>query len=88
MENSIFYKMNDKENAMMKEIVEITSTDYEIRGDFIPVDSLIGALYELLYQYHGIQEELENLKRDVDENYEVKNFDPYKEYGVSEHDFH
>lgn len=59
MKNSVFYKMSEKENEMMKEITEITMTDYEIKGDFIPVNSLMSALYEMLYAYHKKEEELE-----------------------------
>lgn len=58
MKDEIFYKMNEKENEMMKEITEITMTDYEIQGYYIPVNSLVSALYEMLYVYHERENEL------------------------------
>ena len=57
----MYKKLTEKEQEMLKEISDITFSDYEV-SDFIPVDNLLIALEELLYHYHNIQEELEDEK--------------------------
>lgn len=81
------YALEEKELAKMTEISEITGTDYEITGKFIPVDNMMAALEDMLVQYHHIEEKLDDLQYEIDNNYELKRLDPYEEYGVSERDF-
>ena len=50
------------------------------------LDDLIGIIDELTYQYDNLEEEFEDYKQMVQDNY--KPIDPYTLYGVSENDFH
>lgn len=86
----IYYKMNEKEHSMINEIMEITCYECEMFGDFILADELMNVLYELLYEYKKQKENFEDFKRDVEENYQYKNYetDPYDELGLNEKDFH
>jgi hypothetical protein len=81
------YKLNDNEVAIIKDISKITFTDYKIEGNLIEVDTLIGAIEDLLTEYHRKEEELEDLHNEISENYELKRVNPYEEYGVSEKEF-
>lgn len=83
----MFYALEEKELKKLTEISEITGTDYEITGKFIPVDNMMAALEDLLVQYHRKEEELDDLQYEIDNNYELKRLDPYEEYGVSDKDF-
>jgi hypothetical protein len=79
--------LTDTELNRLKEVSEITFTDYEVQGNFISGDTLLAALEDLLVSYHTKEEELEDLHGEISENYELKKADEYEEYGVSERDF-
>lgn len=61
MESSIYYKLLDSEYKMLKEIEEITLTDYQV-GDIIKVDNLIAVIDDLKREYDDLKEEYENYK--------------------------
>jgi len=84
MENKFYYKC-DRE--LMNKVAEITMVDYEMWKEFIPIDSLEIALKDLLCEYNKKIEELEDLKQEMEDNYEPRKIDPYDEFGVSERDF-
>lgn len=56
-----YLKLLDSEYKMLKEIEEITLTDYEV-GDFIKVDNLIAVIDDLKREYDDLKEEYENYK--------------------------
>ena len=82
-----YYRISSR---YMKERLErvgnITSTDYEILGDFVPVESLICMVEDLIIELDKVQEEYDKYKKYVEE-YCVDTFNPYDEYGVSPNDF-
>lgn len=55
--------------------------------DLVSVNDLISAIEDLYDENGVLKEQLENLKQDVEDNYELKNTDPYDYYGVSKKDF-
>ena len=55
----------------MQQVSDITLTDYEITGNFIPVDSLMSAIEELLVELHRKEEEVSDLKNDIENNYQL-----------------
>lgn len=83
----MYLELLESEYEKIKEISKITLTDYELKGNLIPVDSLVSALEDMLVEYHNKEYEIEELKQDIEDNYELKKVDPYTEYGVSESDF-
>jgi len=83
----MYWELSDEDLEKLQEISDTTGIDYELKGNLVPVDSLIYALKDMLYEYHNILEELEDLKEDVEENYKPKDIDPYDYYGVSRKDF-
>ena len=76
----MYYKLDEKEKEKIKKVKEITITDYELLGDFIPVESMMTIIEDLLMEIDRLEEE----KEDYENN---KKEDPYYEYGVSERDF-
>ena len=42
---------------------------------------------DLIVEYHRKEEQLEDLKQDLEDNYVPRRIDPYEEYGVSRNDF-
>lgn len=83
----MYYMMSDDELKKMQEVSEITLTDYEITGKFVPVEKLMAAIEDLLVEIHREQEKITDLENDINNYYELKNVDQYEEYGVSEKDF-
>lgn len=85
---SLYMSLNKKELERLEKVSDITEIDYEIKDSAIPVDSLNCAIQDLLCAYNRLKEKYEDLKQNVEDNYEYKKLNPYKEYGVNEHDFH
>ena len=76
------------DEELYEKITNITGTDYEPVGEFLTGDSIIGMLEDLLHEYDVKNEQYEDLKQDIEENYNIKAFDPYEEYGLNKKDFH
>lgn len=85
----VILKPNEKEMETLTKVSEITGVDYNGKewNEDITIESLINALDDMIYEYHNKEEEIEDLKHDLEENYQPKPFDPYDEYGVSRNDF-
>lgn len=69
MENSVYYRMNDNERAIMNKITELTGVNYELHGEFVPVESLMSAVSDLLYEIDTVQEKYDDIKNDLENNY-------------------
>lgn len=73
----------------LKEKIEtITGTDYDFKGNFLPSESIISIIEDLIYEIHRLEEEKKDREQDIENNYEPKKFNPYIEYGVSEDEFY
>lgn len=75
------------EEEKINEIEEITMTDYEAKLGYIHSDNLLSMIDDLLCEIHNLQEKLNDLQNDIENNYELKDYDAYEEYGVSREDF-
>lgn len=83
----------DKE--VYEKISEITGVDYEGMYykdpdiDYLLVfsEAVNNMLEDMLVEYNRKVEEIEDLKQDIEDNYEPKKIDPYEEYGISINDF-
>ena len=81
------YLLDDNDLKTMQEVSDITISDYEIIGKFIPVEKMMSAIEDLLVEVHKKEEELKDLKQEIDDNYEPKKIDYYERYGLSRRDF-
>lgn len=61
LESSTYLKLLDSEYKLLKEIEEITNTNYEV-GDFIKVENLIAIIEDLKLEYDDLKEEYANYK--------------------------
>ena len=68
----MYIELTDTELEKINEISKITITDYEVQGNFVSGDTLLAALEDLLAFYHFKEEELEDLHKEISENYELK----------------
>lgn len=72
----------------LKKAEDITGTDYDTFAGMLPADSIEPMIKDLIYEVHRLEEKVKDMEQDIENNYEVKNVDPYLEYGVSERDFY
>jgi hypothetical protein len=65
----MYYKLDNNEYETIRDISNITIGEYDLIGEFIPVESLMAAIVDLFVEYHNLQEEFEDYKQDVEDNY-------------------
>lgn len=70
---------------LYEKICKATSTDYNAVGEFLPGDNIISMLEDLLYEIELKNEQLEDIKKDLQENY--KPISPAEQYEVNDKDF-
>ena len=68
----MYYLLNEKEKDLIKKIEKETNTTY-LYGDMIKVESIISALENLNYELEVQKERYEELQRDIEDNYKLKN---------------
>lgn len=69
-------------------IEKITITDYDFKGNYLPSESIVSIFEDLICEINRLEEKYKDLEQDIEENYELKSFNPYEEYGISERDFY
>lgn len=84
----MYYKLDNDELERINRVSKITFTDYELKGNFISVESMMAAIEDLLIEIDRLEETKKDIEQDIENNYELKNIDPYEEYGISEEDFY
>lgn len=80
----MFYKISEEK---LKEITKITMGDYEAKLNYIPSENIINIIDDLLSEIHRLEEKNQDLEQEIENNYELKEVNPYEEYGISERDF-
>ena len=65
----MYYKLKEEELKIIKKIEKITLTDYEIKENLIPIDSLMAIIYDLKYELGLAEEKYNDLERDLEDNY-------------------
>lgn len=80
----MFIKVDEKK---VKELQSYTITDYEVKNELMPVECINNIIEDALHEIHNLEEKIEDLEQDIENNYELKNINPYVEYGINEKDF-
>lgn len=65
----MYYKLNEKELNIIKDVEKITLTDYEIKENLIPVESFISIIHDLKHELEIAEENYNELERNVEDNY-------------------
>lgn len=81
----MYYKLNDKELELINKLSNITSTNYELEGDMFPMDSFICLLEDLKWYIDYQEEQLEDIKRDIEDNYRPISYE--EQIGYNSKDF-
>ena len=63
------YYLNNDELKTMKEVENITHTDYKIEDNFIKTDYLVNAIDELLREIYRLNQKYKDLKQEIQDNY-------------------
>ena len=80
----MYYRLDSDEFKMLQQVEEKTCTDYDIMGNFIPVESLVSAVENLLLELKNLEESYDDLQKDLEENYKPIPVD----LGISDRDFY
>lgn len=85
-------KVDESNYEILKKVSEITLTDYEIKwfnaeniDGYIESDNLFYMIEDLLYELNHLEEEFEDLKQDIQDNY--KPIPVAEQVGISDKDF-
>lgn len=71
---------------LYKKISKITITNYEKKGDFVPADSIVPMLEDLLNEIDRLEEKIKDIEKDREDNY--KPISSSEMYGISDRDFY
>lgn len=63
------YELSDYWKELINKISETTLTNYDIKGNDIEIDALLNVIEDLYMEYDHLQEEFEDFKKDVEDNY-------------------
>lgn len=64
-----YWRLSEEEQRIIDEVKKRTITDYEQLGDFIPVESFISIIEDLMNEVGRLEEKYEDLENDVESNY-------------------
>lgn len=81
----MYYKLDVGEFAKIREVEKITCTDYDLSGDFIPVENMMAAIEDLLIEIGRLEERYEDLEQNINDNY--RPIPQAEMYGISEREF-
>lgn len=62
----------EMEEEKIKKIEEITVTDYEAKGNMIPVKNIYSLIDDLLYEINCLNEKIEDMQNNFEEHYQPK----------------
>lgn len=67
--DNMYIKLTEEDRIKLNRVMEITYTYYNVEGNYIKGDDLWTALEDLLTYYEGLEEQFEDFKQDVEDNY-------------------
>lgn len=70
----MYQKLTSKEAETINQVQKITSTDYEMLGEFIPYNSFMCIIEDLLMEYDRVVEENKELKEEKEYGGEYEDF--------------
>lgn len=65
----MYCKLTKDEIDVINRISDITITDYDLNGEYMPVDSWQTASYDLLNEVTRLQEQIQDIINDREANY-------------------
>ena len=60
----IYQKLDENELEIIKRVSEKTFTDYELLGEFIPNESFMSIIKDLLFTVESLEEELDDSEKE------------------------
>lgn len=81
----MYYKLDNDEFERIKAIEKITLGDYELVGNFIPVESMMCIIEDLLLELEKSEEKYKDFEQQVEDNYKAVSY--AEQIGLTEKDF-
>lgn len=82
----MYYKLDNDEFERIKEVEKMTTSDYELVGNFIPVESMMATIEDLLVEIHNLEEERKEREQQIEDNYKPISY--AEQVGYNERDFY
>lgn len=80
-----YCKLPKEEIETLKKVEKITYTDYEIDGQYVPIEKFMFMIEDLLIELDKAEEKYNDLEEQLRENY--RPISVAEQYGISERDF-
>ena len=81
----IYYELDEEDKKILEKVQKITVTDYEEKGEYIPVENFICIIEDLLMEIDSLQEKYDDLVEDMEQNYRPISL--REQVGISDIDF-
>lgn len=81
----MYIEVSDKELERFEEVSDITTTEYEFKGNFVPVVSLVAMVEDLLMTIHERDDMIVEMEEDLHDNY--RKIPVSEQYGIEDRDF-
>ena len=65
----MYLKLDNDEFKMIERASNITCTDYDLMGNFIPVESMLSIIEDLILEIDRLEENYKDLENDLESNY-------------------
>lgn len=82
----MYYKLENDELEKINRASKMTGSDYELNGNFIPVESMIAAIEDLLVEIDRLEEERKDREQEIEDNYKPISY--AEQVGYNERDFY
>lgn len=82
----MYRKLNSDELEKIERVSKLTFTDYELKGDFIPVEKMMAAIEDLLIEIDRLEEEKKYREQEIEDNYKPISY--AEQVGYNERDFY
>lgn len=82
----MYYKLDSDGLEKINEASKITFTDYELLGNFIPVENMMNVIEDLLLEVGRLEEKYKDFEKQVEDNYKPISY--AEQVGYNERDFY
>lgn len=65
----MYYKLDNNDFKTITKASNITCSDYELLGNFIPVEKLLSVIADLIIEVERLEEKYKDFEQEVEDNY-------------------
>lgn len=80
----MYYKLENDDFRTITRASSITCTDYELLGNFIPVENMLSIIDDLITEIERLEERYKDFEQEVEENYKPISYAEQIGYNVKD----